>query len=191
MKLVGSRRPGVRGRIERGLGKALGAFVVGATATRAAVGRFGSSHEKGRGGEGRHSAGGLGALAGHAHANLTTFRKNGEAVPTTVWFVLVDGRVYVTTPPRSGKTKRIRRQPRVLLTPSGVWGRPLGESVGGVARVVEDGRVPERAERAFREKYALGLALFRLFGQREIGTIRLEIRPAGGTSSQKVPGVWL
>ena len=92
----------------------------------------------------------------------------------------MDGRAYVTTPPRSGKTKRIRRQPRVLLTPSGVWGKPLSESVGGVARVLEDGRAPKRAERAFREKYGLGLAFFRLFGQREIATIRLEISPAGG-----------
>ena len=176
MKLVGSRRAGARGKLERGLGKVLGAFVVGATA---AVGGFARSFGKGGGGKGRPSAGDFGLLEGHAHANLTTFRKNGEAVPTTVWFVLVDGRAYVTTPPRSGKTKRIRRQPRVSLTPSGVWGRPLGESVGGVARVLEDGQAPEHAERAFREKYALGLALFRLFGQREIGTIRLEIGPAG------------
>ena len=178
MKLVGSRLSGVRGETARGLGKVLGAFVVGATAACAAVGRLASSPGKGRGGKGRPLAGDFGPLEGHAHANLTTFRKNGEAVPTTVWFVIVDGRAYVTTPPRSGKTKRIRRQPRVLLTPSGVWGRPLGESVGGVARVLEDGQAPEHAERAFREKYALGLALFRLFGQRDIGTIRLEIRPA-------------
>ena len=179
MKLVGNRQPGARGEIARGLGKVLGAFVVGATAACAAVGRFARSFEEGGGCRGRPSAGGFGPLEGHAHANLTTFRKNGEAVPTTVWFVIVDGRAYVTTPPRSGKTKRIRRQPRVSLAPSGVWGRPLGEGVGGVARVLEDGRAPERAERALREKYALGLALFRLFGQRDIGTIRLEIRPAG------------
>lgn len=177
MKLVGNWRPGARGTLERGLGKALGAFVVGATAT---VRRFTSPSEIGSGSKEHPSAGGFGGLEAHGHANLTTFRRNGEAVLTTVWFVLVDGRVYVTTPPRSGKTKRIRHQPRVLLTPSGVWGRPRGESVGGVARVLEDGQAPEHAERALREKYALGLALFRLFGQREIGTIRLEIRPAGG-----------
>ena len=54
---------------------------------------------------------------------------------------------------------------------------PRGESVEGVARIVED-TVPERARTALQRRYRLGLALFRLLGQREIGQIRLEIQPA-------------
>jgi uncharacterized protein len=107
-------------------------------------------------------------LKGHKYINLTTFRKNGEAVPTTVWFALVDGRAYVTTSPQSGKMKRIRNNPRVMLTPSNAWGRTKGESVEGVARPI-DGDPTGRAEQALREKYRFALALFHLFGRREIG----------------------
>lgn len=115
-------------------------------------------------------------LEEHRHVRLTTYRKSGEAVGAPVWFALVDDRVYVTTPPRSAKMKRIRNDPRVLLTPCNTWGAPRGESVEGVARIVEE-TAPERAGTALRRRYWLGLALFRLLGQREIGQIRLEIRP--------------
>lgn len=117
-------------------------------------------------------------LRGHRYMNLTTYRRNGEAVLTTVWFALVDGDVYVTTDPRSGKMKRIRNDPRVALVPSNAWGAPRGASVEGIGRIVE-GDAPGRAERALREKYRVELALFRLFGREEIGHITLKIQPAG------------
>ena len=39
------------------------------------------------------------SLEGHNYVSLTTFRRSGEAVPTTLWFALVDGRLYATTLP--------------------------------------------------------------------------------------------
>jgi hypothetical protein len=41
------------------------------------------------------SADRLALFEGHKYINLTTFRKNGQAVPTPVWFVVRDGRLYV------------------------------------------------------------------------------------------------
>ena len=117
------------------------------------------------------------ALEGHKYVNLTTFKKSGEAVSTPLWFATVDGRAYMTTPPDSGKMKRIRNDPRVLLAPSDARGKPKGESIEGIARPIQGGS-PERAERALREKYRFGLAVFHLFGRREIGEITLEVRPA-------------
>ena len=73
--------------------------------------------------------------------------------------------------------KRIRNDPRVILTPCNAWGRPRGESIAGLARAV-DGAAPGRAEAALREKYRLGLGLFHLFGKDEIGRVTLEVRPA-------------
>jgi PPOX class probable F420-dependent enzyme len=116
-------------------------------------------------------------LEGHNYVSLTTFRRSGDAVPTTLWFALVDGRLYATTPPDSGKMKRIRNDPRVILTPCNAWGRPRGESVEGLARAV-NGEAPGRAEVALREKYRLGLALLHLFGEHEIGRVTLEVSPA-------------
>ncbi len=118
------------------------------------------------------------ALEGHKYVSLTTFKKSGEAVSTPLWFALVDGRAYMTTPPNSGKMKRIRNHPRVLLAPSNAMGKPKGKSIEGIARPVEGGSIKERAEEALREKYRFGLGLFHLFGRHEIGEITLEVRPA-------------
>ncbi len=115
-------------------------------------------------------------LEGHNYANLTTYRKSGEAVPTTVWFAEFGGKIYVTTPPDSGKMKRIRNDPRVTLAPSSARGKPRGGGVRGTARPIV-GTAPEGAERALREKHRMALALFRLFGRGEVGRITLEIGP--------------
>ena len=118
------------------------------------------------------------ALEGHTYVSLTTFRKSGEEVSTPLWFALADGRLYATTPRDSGKMKRIRNNPRVRLTPCNARGKPKGESVEGLARVLEEEQAPERGVAAFQEKYRRGLRLFHLFGRTEIGEITLEVNPA-------------
>jgi PPOX class probable F420-dependent enzyme len=116
-------------------------------------------------------------LEGHKYANLTTFRKGGEPVTTPVWFALVDGRVYVETGPESGKVKRMRNNPRVVLTPSTPWGAPRGESVEGVARIVDPNDAPGRARAALLAKYRPELVVARPFGAlRGFGRPNLEIR---------------
>ncbi len=95
---------------------------------------------------------GFAALEGHRYANLTTYRRSGEGVPTPVWFALVDGNAYVFTGLESGKVKRIRNDPRVAFAPSDVRGRVKGASVEAEARIM---RAEEEAaaDRALREKY--------------------------------------
>ena len=46
------------------------------------------------------------ALRGYQCMKLTSFRRSGPPVATTVWFAEVDGRLYVTTAVRSGKVTR-------------------------------------------------------------------------------------
>ena len=116
-------------------------------------------------------------LEGESYINLTTFRKNGEGVSTPIWFALHDGKLHATTEHDSGKMKRIRNNPSVLLAPCNAWGKEKGPRIEGLARSVEDEPTPE-AEAALNKKYRLGLGLFQLFGQHEIGKIVLEIRPA-------------
>ena len=123
------------------------------------------------------AASGFSFLGGRHYVNLTTFRKSGEEVTTPVWFALVDGRLYVTTPPESGKMKRIRNDPRVIVTPATSWGAPRGEGVEGLARDVED-EGTGHVEEALLEKYRVGLGLFHFFGRHEIGRITLEVSPA-------------
>jgi PPOX class probable F420-dependent enzyme len=99
------------------------------------------------------------ALRGHKYCLLSTFRKNGEAVPTPVWFGLADGKVYIRTEAEVGKVKRIRREPRVHVAPCTFRGRPLGPSTEGSARIMAPAE-SEHAERALAAKYGLERRLY-------------------------------
>ncbi|WP_432540457.1 PPOX class F420-dependent oxidoreductase [Kineococcus sp. SYSU DK002] len=86
---------------------------------------------------------------------LTTFRRDGRLVPTPVWVApLDDGRIVLVTQDTTGKVKRLRREPRVLLAPCGRRGKPLGRPVDGRAVVLDDRELPE-AERVLAAKYGL------------------------------------
>lgn len=57
----------------------------------------------------------LSTLRSETYINLQTFRKNGQGVPTPVWFVEENGVLYVRTLARSGKVKRVRNNPHVRV----------------------------------------------------------------------------
>ena len=85
---------------------------------------------------------------------LTTFRKDGTAVPTTVWFAPGDGKLYVTTMNSAGKIKRIRNNGRVLLAPSDRTGQDLlGEEIEAHALLLDNAEF-EQAHGAFVAKYS-------------------------------------
>lgn len=89
----------------------------------------------------------FGALAERRYAVLTSFRRSGAPVATTVWLIGQGGRIYVSTPAYTGKVKRLRHNPRVLLAPSDAKGTPLGPAVEGTARFLDPaaGRPFDRA----------------------------------------------
>jgi PPOX class probable F420-dependent enzyme len=102
-------------------------------------------------------------LAPHEFIVLTTYRKNGNATPTTVWFAYDQGKIYITTGKNAGKAKRIRNNGRVQMTPSDRIGTLLGEpEVQGQAReITPDERAHARTTLA--QKY--GAAFERIAGQ--------------------------
>lgn len=124
------------------------------------------------------------ALRSHQYANLTTFRKNGDAVPTPVWFAVAGDRVYVQTGAGSGKVKRVHATSRLTLAPSDQRGAPRGAGGAGIARVL-DGAEAIVAERALQQKYGLRRRLFflaarlasRLRRRPGLASTYLEIRP--------------
>ena len=61
-------------------------------------------------------------LADEGFISLTTFRNTGVGVPTTVWVGRDGDALLVTTPRGSGKVKRLRRDPRVELSPNSRFG---------------------------------------------------------------------
>jgi uncharacterized protein len=92
------------------------------------------------------------ALKNQKYASLTTFRKNGTAVPTPVWFAEDGGNIYVMTRGDSWKTKRVRNNPEVRLAPCTIRGKVTGPEFAGRARILpEEEWGPARS--AIRAKY--------------------------------------
>jgi uncharacterized protein len=71
------------------------------------------------------------------HHLLVTYRRDGSPVPTTVWAASGKGCLYVRTERASGKVRRIRHDPRALVTAATVRGRPLSPPMAVSARVLE------------------------------------------------------
>lgn len=94
------------------------------------------------------------ALGDEAHINLRTFRRNGEAVDTPVWFTVIKGRLYLRTVADSGKVKRLRARPQVQYAPCRWNGELLGEWRDGRARLLDDDEpVALQANKTMEEKY--------------------------------------
>lgn len=75
----------------------------------------------------------LSKFEGEKYLCLETYKKNGQGVNTTVWFVISDGVIYVVTADSSGKVKRLRHNNSVRIVPSNFRGLPKGEWVEGQA----------------------------------------------------------
>jgi hypothetical protein len=95
---------------------------------------------------------------------VTTFRKDGRAVPTPVWVVRDGDHLAIWTVRDSGKVKRIRRNPEVLVGPCDVRGRLTGAQVPGRAAVL-DAAGTARVRAAIARKYGL-LGRLTLWGSR-------------------------
>ena len=102
------------------------------------------------------------AISDEPFVNLTTFRKNGQAVPTPVWFAqdMGSGILYVETDGNSGKIKRIRHTSRVTLAPCTALGKTTGDVTEGKARIVTDTAEIFRARGALHRKYGLQRQIF-------------------------------
>ncbi|EKF23463.1 PPOX class putative F420-dependent enzyme family protein [Mycolicibacterium hassiacum DSM 44199] len=98
------------------------------------------------------TADGFDDVARSRYILLTTFTKDGRPKPTPIWGVPEDGRLLVITDDGSWKTKRIRNTPRVTIQRCGALGKPKGEPVEAVARVLprsETRRVFDKVTRRY------------------------------------------
>lgn len=88
---------------------------------------------------------GFEALRGGRQALVVTFKRNGEGVPTPVNCALsYDGRLFFRSEPHTSKIRRIANEPRVLVGPCNVRGKPRGPLAEATARVLE----PEESDSA-------------------------------------------
>ncbi|MEA2166720.1 MAG: hypothetical protein QOF76_20 [Solirubrobacteraceae bacterium] len=109
---------------------------------------------------------------------VTTLRKDGRPITQAVWHVVMDGSVFVQTPPTTKKLKRIAHDARAyFLVESGeAWTELRSVSFEARAALVEDGaaalaaihakyaafeppldRLPEAVQRVYSEKVVVRL----------------------------------
>ena len=96
----------------------------------------------------------LASIGASAYALVTTYRKDGRAVPTPVWVVRDGDALAIWTARDAGKVKRVRRDGTVLVGPCDFRGRPTGEQVPGQASIL-DSAGTERVRGLLRRKYGL------------------------------------
>ncbi|GII92898.1 PPOX class F420-dependent oxidoreductase [Sinosporangium siamense] len=116
-------------------------------------------------------------LGAEQYVSVTTYRRDGRAVPTPLWVAFDDGALVAWTIQGSGKVKRIRNNPRVLIAPCDVRGKVLGESVPGTAEVLPASET-ERVRRLIVKKYGMAarvLVLSSRLRRGRNGTVALRI----------------
>ncbi|HEY6330788.1 MAG TPA: PPOX class F420-dependent oxidoreductase [Blastocatellia bacterium] len=108
-------------------------------------------------------------FANQKYLNIESFRRDGRAVRTPVWFAQSGERLYIYSLADAGKVKRIRNNPRVRVVPCDARGKVKGEWVEATARI-ESGAGEELGNKALDEKYGwlkqVGNFFSRLRGKR-------------------------
>lgn len=104
----------------------------------------------------------LAQFAGEKYLSIESYRRNGSAVRTPVWFAEMSGALYVRTSTDTGKYKRIRNNPRIKIAPCDMRGNVKGEWVDAQA-----GMAPSSEEagafKLLKEKYGMTYIMANLF----------------------------
>ncbi|MFI9584332.1 PPOX class F420-dependent oxidoreductase [Streptomyces sp. NPDC052236] len=122
----------------------------------------------------------LNELAAGKYLLLTTFRRDGRAVPTPVWVMRDGDTLAVWSAADAGKVKRIRNGGRVTVAPCDWRGNALGEAVQGVAELppaADTRHYTELMKRKYGMAARLGLLGSRLRGGRN-RTVGIRVRLA-------------
>ena len=104
----------------------------------------------------------LAALATERYISLTTFRRDGRAVATPVWFVRDGNRILVWTGATTGKAKRIRHNPHVTVAACTMRGAVTGPTFTATATFLPAGEWP-RVQALLNRKYGLIKRLLDLY----------------------------
>ena len=96
---------------------------------------------------------GLEQFENQSYLSLQTYRKNGEPVPTPVWFVQDGEKFYIRTIAGSGKVKRIHNNSKVQIMPCGQQGEPLGTWIAAQAHEILDEATFEHIKSFLIAKY--------------------------------------
>lgn len=124
-----------------------------------------------------------------SYCSLKTFRKDGRAVATAVWFAAAGDRFFAFSAPDAGKVKRIRNSARAEVAPCDVRGNVRGAYVPATATILATQSDSDAALRVLRSKYGVVMFLFdigsKLGGRfRKRAYIQLQMASSPGQSGR-------
>ncbi|GAA0566332.1 pyridoxamine 5'-phosphate oxidase family protein [Actinomadura livida] len=92
----------------------------------------------------------------HGEAVLATTAPSGAPLPLPVWYVVLDGEIFVRTPSRAKRLRHIAKDPTVgFLVHDGVrWSELRGVLHTANAEFVSDAGTVAEVERALAERFA-------------------------------------
>jgi uncharacterized protein len=106
------------------------------------------------------------ALFPGRYLSITSFKRDGTAVATPVWFVSDGWRLFAFTDLHSAKIRRIRRNQRVLVASCRVGGKLRREPVAARAEVLTATADLERVQKLllarYKVSYRVVMLLYRL-----------------------------
>ena len=105
----------------------------------------------------------LEALFPGRYLSVTSFKRDGTAVATPVWFVSDGSRLFAFTDLHSPKIRRIRRNPRVLIASCRVDGKLRREPVPARAEVLTATAELERIQKLLLARYKTSYRVVMLF----------------------------
>ena len=107
--------------------------------------------------------------------SLTTFKKDGTAVSTPIWFNVLDGKIVVTTEAEAWKTKRIANNPQVQFATCSLRGEVTGPTFHATARVLPASELPRVM--AAKKRRSFTARLIQLMPSKR-DQVAIEITPA-------------
>ena len=113
----------------------------------------------------RRSPADLEALFPGRYLSVTSFKRDGTGVATPLWFVSDGRRLFALTDLHSGKVRRIRSNPEVLIASCRADGKLLREPLPAHAEILTATADLERVRKLLLERYRFSYRLV-MFGFR-------------------------
>jgi len=121
---------------------------------------------------------GLEQFVDQKYLSLESYRKDGRAVATPVWFAEEAGVFYIYSLADAGKVKRIRNNPRVRIAPCDLRGNLKGSWVDAEASIL-DPKGADYGHKLLNQKYGAVKRIGDFFSKlRKRVRVTIAIRPA-------------
>jgi len=119
--------------------------------------------------------------------SLETYKRNGKAVRTPVWFAEESGLIYFHSPAESWKVKRLQRNPVVRLALCARFGRIEGKWLKGNATRIdeEDGK---RIVELVNSKQGLGDRVIGFFEKKNRVAFSIKLDPSSSSDQPSKRG---